>query len=185
MNVPNALTLARIALIPFFVVCLYLDIPNASLIAGIIFVIAAATDFVDGRWARRKNQVTTLGKFLDPIADKLLVSAAFVMLVQSGQIPAYMVIVILSREFIVSGLRIVAASDGVVIPAGMLGKIKTFLQMAAIIILLFDPTGVLSAFGVSLGDVVLWAAFLMTIWSGIDYVARNWRIIVGSPQEKE
>ena len=96
-----------------------------------------------------------------------------------------MVIVILSREFIVSGLRIVAASDGVVIPAGMLGKIKTFLQMAAIIILLFDPTGVLSAFGVSLGDVVLWAAFLMTIWSGIDYVARNWRIIVGSPQEKE
>lgn len=181
LNLPNILTLIRIGLILPFVVIFYVGLPypTASYIAAGIFAVAAVTDFFDGKLARRSDQVTTLGKFLDPIADKLLVCAAFVLLTGHGYVPAWITIVILSREFIISGLRSVAAADNIIISAGQLGKIKAFLQMVAIVVLLADPNRVLSFGSVSVGDVILWIATAMTVWSGVDYMARNWHAVTG------
>lgn len=181
INLPNSLTLLRIGLIVPFVILFYVGIPyaTASWIAAGVFALASVTDFFDGKLARKNNQVTTLGKFLDPIADKLLVAAAFVVLTERGYVPAFITIIILSREFIISGLRSVAAADNIIISAGQLGKIKAFCQMVAIIVLLADPNRVLSVAGISLGDVLLWIATALTIWSGVDYMARNWGVITG------
>lgn len=148
MNLPNKLTLSRIILIPIFILLLSLpysfgewDIGNTTLpvnhfIAALIFIIASATDWVDGYYARKHNLITNLGKFLDPLADKLLVSAALIMLVEMDLAAAWVVIVIISREFAVTGLRLVAAGEGIVLAAGSMGKLKTATQMIAITILL-------------------------------------------------
>lgn len=170
MNLPNKLTLARIVLIPFFVVLLVapLGILGQNWIALIVFAAACVTDFLDGQIARRRDLITTFGKFMDPLADKLLVCSALVCLSSMQIVPAWMTVVIISREFVVSGLRLVAAERGIVIAAGWSGKIKTTLQMFAIIFLIAGIDG-LSV----LTNILLWAAVVMTIVSMIEYLYKN------------
>ena len=157
-------------LIPFFVVALMapLGIPGQNWIALIIFIAACITDFFDGQIARRRNLITNFGKFMDPLADKLLVCAALVCLSSMQIIPAWMVVVIISREFVVSGLRLIAAERGIVIAAGWSGKIKTCLQMFAIIFAIAAIPG-MEIFT----NILLWAATIMTIVSMIEYIYQN------------
>lgn len=176
MNLPNKLTILRILLIPVFVLMFYLNIPFAKLIAAGVFVIASLTDTLDGHIARSRNMITDFGKFLDPIADKLLVVSAFLMLVESGSLSAVIVIIIIAREFIVSAFRMVAASEGLVIAAGPLGKIKTITQMLAVILLLVEQPG-WTLFGISIAQIMVYVCLLMTIWSGIDYIASNKHVL--------
>ena len=191
MNLPNKITLSRICLIPVFAVIFFLDqIPYHYFIAGIIFVLAACTDFIDGHIARSRGLVTNLGKFLDPIADKVLVAAAFVFLLVRQETLTVLwqgdwvlifagicIAVILARELIVSGFRMVAASAGRVLAADKVGKIKTFFQDISIAMLLFgaDFFGIAAAGQVlnGIGIVALGIATLLTIWSGISYIVKN------------
>lgn len=172
VTLANGITIFRILLIPVFMVFLLgLDvIPYREAIAVTIFVIAAMTDTLDGYFARSRNAVTVMGQFLDPLADKLLISAALVSLVELDRISAWIAMVIISREFAVSGLRLVAAAEKVVIPASPLGKIKTFSQIVAVVAL------ILPEFGDFLGRPVSWyllyLAALLTVISGIDYFAK-------------
>ena len=136
----------------------------------IVFVLASVTDMLDGRIARKYNMVTNFGKIMDPLADKVLVYAAFCLFVQKGIMPGWMLIVILAREFAVAGMRTVAASDGKVIAAGMTGKIKTVLQMAAVLFLILGPY---SSIIDTTGHVLMWAALVMTIVSGAEYIIKN------------
>ncbi|MBE0429605.1 MAG: CDP-diacylglycerol--glycerol-3-phosphate 3-phosphatidyltransferase [Thermoleophilia bacterium] len=176
VNLANGLTIFRILLIPVFMVFLLgLEvIPYRPVFAVAIFVIAALTDTLDGYFARSRDAVTVMGKFLDPLADKLLISAALVSLVELDRISAWIAMVIISREFAVSGLRLVAAAENVVIPASRLGKAKTFSQVVAVVVL------ILPDFGNILGRPVSWhllyLAALLTLISGIDYFikARHW-----------
>lgn len=191
MNLPNKITLSRICLIPVFAVIFFLDrIPYNYCIAGIIFVIAACTDFIDGHIARSRGLVTNLGKFLDPIADKVLVSTALIFLLvrpetltvlwQGDWVLVYAgvcVAVVLARELIVSGFRMVAASTGLVLAADKIGKVKTTFQDIAIAMLLFGANffGVSAASRVfnAIGIVALGIAAVLTIWSGISYIVKN------------
>ena len=177
MNTPNRLTLLRIVLIPVFVVFALLRAQWAQYVALLIYILACITDMLDGRIARARNLVTNFGKFADPIADKLLVMAALVVLVASGRMPAWVCIVMLAREFIISGLRLVAAGNGRVIAAGKLGKLKTVFQMSATIalMLLVPVTGkaLLGCFGVVLANVLMYIATVLTIVSGAEYILNN------------
>lgn len=175
MNLPNKLTLLRIFLIPVFVVVLLYEY---YYYAAAIFVVASITDALDGYIARKYNLVTNFGKLMDPLADKLLVTSALICLVELGDIPAWMVIIILSREFTISILRAVAASAGKVIAASPWGKMKTITQMVAIIsILLKNYPFELIHF--PFDRVVLWIAVIMTIISGLDYVLKNKELFKG------
>lgn len=173
MNLPNKLTIARVISVPFFVLAYAYGI---SLVAFIIFIAASFTDMLDGKIARKYNLVTNFGKIMDPLADKILVYSAFCMMVADGNVPGWMLIVILAREFTISGMRTVAASEGIVIAAGMSGKIKTVLQMVAVPLLIirdaFDGT-MFDSYVYIAGEVFLWAALVMTVYSGIEYVAKN------------
>lgn len=179
MNLPNRLTLTRIILIPIFMAFLLLKLPQGQpifpyqdVVAAMIFILAASTDGLDGYLARKRGQVTNLGKFMDPLADKLLVSAALICLVELGDVPAWVAWTILAREFAVTGLRAIASADGTVIAASQLGKIKTVTQIVAIsLILLHDWP--LSYFGVYLGEPLLYVALLFTIISGVDYLLKS------------
>ena len=170
MNLPNRLTLARVVLIPFFVVILMapFGLPGQNWIALIIFIAACITDFLDGQIARRRNLITNFGKFMDPLADKLLVCAALVCLSSMQIVPAWMTVVIISREFVVSGLRLIAAERGIVIAAGWSGKVKTCLQMFAII---FAIAAIAEISAIT--NILLWAATIMTIVSMIEYLYKN------------
>ena len=171
MNLPNKLTLGRIFAIPVFIIALMMGYRVAAVV---IFILAALTDMLDGKIARKYNLVTNFGKLMDPLADKLLTMAAFVCLVELGQIPAWMVIVILGRELIITGMRQVAAAEGIVIAAGWSGKIKTVLQMVAIPLLLVQNWPCSVYFNnFPLDQIVLWAAVVMTIVSGVEYIAKN------------
>lgn len=176
MNLPNKLTLFRIILIPVFIVLL---MTGYNYLATIVFVIAASTDALDGHIARKYNLITNFGKIMDPLADKLLTTAAFVCFIELCMMPAWMVIVILAREFTITALRTVAASEGVVIAAGTSGKVKTILQMSAIIVLLLE-NGIARFWGGVglLADIILWAAVIMTIVSGVEYIIKNKQIFV-------
>jgi CDP-diacylglycerol--glycerol-3-phosphate 3-phosphatidyltransferase/cardiolipin synthase len=167
MNLPNKLTIARVICVPIFVVlyALGLNIP-----ALIVFIAASITDYFDGKIARKNNLITNFGKIMDPLADKVLVYAAFCMFIDKGIMPGWMLIIILAREFAVSGMRTVAASQGTVVAAGMTGKIKTVLQMFAVIFLLLQPYG--KALDI-IGKVLLWASLVMTIVSGAEYIIKN------------
>lgn len=173
MNLPNKLTLLRIIAIPVFIVVLMM---GHRYIATIIFIAAALTDMLDGHIARKYNLVTNFGKLMDPLADKLLVMAALVCLVELGNVAGWMVIVILAREFAVTGLRQVAAAEGIVIAAGITGKIKTITQMIAIPLLLLDnwPCRYI---GIPLDEIFLWIAVVMTIISGIEYIVKNKQLL--------
>ena len=163
LNLPNKLTLTRVLIVPILVVVLLTKLNQW--LAVIIFLTAATTDFVDGYLARRRKQVTVLGKLMDPIADKLLIAASLISLVEIGHAPAWLVVIIIGREFAVNGLRAVAASQNVIIPAGPLGKAKMVAQVIAIPLLILN-VHVLD-YNVALG--VLWLTMLITVWSGIDY----------------
>jgi CDP-diacylglycerol---glycerol-3-phosphate 3-phosphatidyltransferase len=191
MNIPNKITISRVFLIPIFMIFLLVpfdfgvlifgevELPIHHLIAVIIFIVASCTDWVDGYYARKYNLVTNLGKFLDPLADKLLVTAAFVSLVELGLAPAWMVIIILSREFAVTGLRLIAASDGAVLAAGQLGKIKTWIQIIAICALMLHNFP-FNYIGIPFAEISLWAALIITVISGWDYFVKNKEVILKS-----
>ena len=191
MNLPNKLTILRLIMIPLFVAVFYLTvIPYNYLISAVIFVLAALTDFLDGYIARKYNLVTNLGKFLDPIADKVLVSTALIVMLlpyptESAIIPFYgaiAVAIILARELIVSGFRIVAASNGKVLTADKSGKIKTFTQDVAVVILLVGAdlmAGLYSVINV-VGLVFLGLATLLTIYSGIECIVKNVEVLKDS-----
>jgi CDP-diacylglycerol--glycerol-3-phosphate 3-phosphatidyltransferase len=149
---------------------LLIAIPYGAALAVVTFVLAAATDSLDGYFARRRRQVTVLGAFLDPLADKLLVTAALLALIQLDKLSAWVAMVIISRELAVSGLRMVAAAENVVIPASVWGKVKTAAQMAAIVFLIVDPGWRIGAVGAS--DVLLAVAVVLTVASGADYFVR-------------
>ncbi|MET3682202.1 CDP-diacylglycerol--glycerol-3-phosphate 3-phosphatidyltransferase [Alkalibacillus flavidus] len=188
MNIPNKITLSRLFLIPIFIVLLVVpfnwgtidigdyQLPIAHLIAGVLFIIASLTDWLDGYYARKYNLVTNMGKFLDPLADKLLVSGALICLVELGMAPAWIVIIIVSREFAVTGLRLVASGEGVVLAASQMGKLKTTLQIgsAAFLILHHFP---FSYIGFPIGTVLLYLAGLVTVISGYDYFKKNWHVM--------
>lgn len=178
-NVPNLITLTRIALVPVFVLALLSRIQYGEIWAALLFVIGAATDGVDGYVARRYNQITTVGKLMDPLADKLLVAAALIALVELGSLSTWVVLVILGREFAVTGLRALAAADGLVISASGWGKLKTTLQVIAITMVmlqnmqLYDPLRDLLRL---LGPWAIGVAVAVTIWSGLDYLWRYFRV---------
>lgn len=176
MNLPNKLTVARVIMIPFFVWFALVDVvPGYSkYIAVVIFIIASLTDLLDGKIARKYNLVTNFGKFMDPLADKLLVCAALICMVEKNMLPAWMVIVIISREFIISGFRLVASDNGVVIAASYWGKFKTTFQMLMIIVLLLDLGGVFDLIGL----VLTWIALVLTVVSLVDYLVKNRKVIL-------
>lgn len=174
MNTPNLLTILRVILIPFFVVFLLVDITQYDkYIALAIFIIASLTDTLDGYLARKNHQVTNFGKFMDPLADKLLVCAAMICLIELGKIPSWVVIVIISREFIISGFRLVASDNGIVIAASWWGKIKTVSQIIMIILLIADLG---ESFAV-LENVFIYLALALTVISLVDYIAKNRQVL--------
>lgn len=172
MNLPNKLTMVRIIVVPVFVACFYLNIPYAQYIAAVIFILAFITDVFDGYFARKQNIVTTFGKMIDPIADKLLVVSALIMLVDRGLLHPVIAITIISRELIVSGLRTMTAAKGNVMAANILGKLKTISQVIAISLLLLDNP-IFDLIGVRMDLIFVWIAFALTLWSGVDYFRKN------------
>ena len=177
MNLPIQLTLTRICLVPLVVVFLISTDSIDAIVAAVLFGVAALTDWLDGLIARRRRQETTLGKLLDPVADKLLVAAALISLVQVGRVDAWIVVIIIGREFAVTGLRAISASQGVVIGASDLAKYKTVAQYVAVTLLILEknvPLGLESEYlYVSRG--ALWAAVFLTVFSGVDYFIRFYR----------
>lgn len=184
MNLPNKITISRICLIPIFVIFMIFDfnwgkisffgaeISISQFIATLIFILASTTDWIDGHFARKYNLVTSFGKFLDPLADKLLVTSAFILLVEEGLAPAWVIIIILSREFAVTGLRAILAGEGTVVAANQLGKIKTWTQIIAIVaLLLHNP--IFTLINIPFDVIALYVALFFTIWSGWDYFYLN------------
>jgi len=191
MNIPNQITVSRIIMIPIFVAFMLVDfgwgdvtflgatIPVGHLLGAIIFILAAVTDFIDGYYARKHNLVTNMGKFLDPLADKLLVSAALIILVELGFAPAWIVILIISREFAVTGLRLILADEGEVVAAKQLGKIKMWTQIVAVSALLLHNV-FFEMFSIPFASIMLYVSLFFTIWSGWDYFYANRRILLDS-----
>jgi CDP-diacylglycerol--glycerol-3-phosphate 3-phosphatidyltransferase len=191
MNIPNKITISRILLIPFFVIVMMFDfgwgtlslfgaeMPIHHFIGALIFIFASTTDWVDGYYARKYNLVTTFGKFLDPLADKLLVSAAFILMVELNMAPAWVIIIIISREFAVTGLRLILAGVGEVVAANQLGKIKTWAQIVAIAAALLHNT-IFTLVGIPFDTIMLYIALFFTLWSGWDYFYLNRRVLLES-----
>ena len=175
MNLPNKLTVLRVIMVPFFVFFMRTDVGGAAnkWIALVIFCVASLTDMLDGKIARARNLVTNFGKFMDPLADKLLVCSAMICLIPSGKLAAWIVIVIIAREFIISGFRLVASDAGIVIAASYWGKFKTVSQMFMIIVLIADLGG---AFDM-IGTILIWVSLILTIVSLFDYVAKNVQVL--------
>lgn len=191
LNLPNKITVSRIVLIPIFMLFMLVnfnmgqmnflgtEISVEHFIGGLIFIIASLTDWLDGYIARKNNLITNMGKFLDPLADKLLVSAALIVLVELSAAPSWIVIVIISREFAVTGLRLILAGGGEVVAANQLGKIKTTAQILAIIFLLLnDP--IFSSLSIPFGMIMLYIALIFTVWSGADYFYKNRHVLLES-----
>lgn len=175
MNIANKFTMFRLVLIPVFVVSIIV-LKMESLIPGIIFVVASLTDFIDGHLARSRNLVTTFGKFLDPLADKMLVTAALIMFIQMGKVEAWTVCIVVAREFIVTGFRVLAASNGVTIAASFWGKFKTVSQFIAIILILFSGN-ILNWVPMIVTDIIYYISVLLTLISGIDYFIKNINVL--------
>ena len=175
MNLPNKLTTLRVIMIPFFVFFMLTDVGGSAnkWIALALFVVASLTDFLDGKIARKYNLVTNFGKFMDPLADKLLVCSALICLQDLDRVPAWVVIVIIAREFIISGFRLVASDNGIVIAASYWGKFKTTFQMLMIIVMIMNLRGVFDM----VGTVLMWIALALTIISLVDYIAKNVQVL--------
>ena len=175
MNLPNKLTIARVIMIPFFLVFLMTDFFEAArYVALAIFIIASLTDMLDGKIARKYNLVTNFGKFMDPLADKLLVCSAMIAFTGMGIMPAWIVIIIIAREFIISGFRLVASDNGIVIAASYWGKFKTASQMVTVILLVLNIQN--TVFTV-LGTVFIYISLVLTVVSLIDYIAKNKEVL--------
>ncbi len=171
MNLPNKLTVGRMIAVPFFIAAYMMGYFPVALV---LFCLASATDALDGKIARKRGLVTNFGKIMDPLADKILVYSALCLFIESDLIKAWMLIIILAREFIVAGMRTVAASEGRVLAAGMSGKIKTVLQMVAVIVYLFGlSVPSISGKVIMIANVIFWASLVMTIYSGTEYVWKN------------
>lgn len=169
MNLPNKLTIFRVILIPVFIIALMSGIipePVNRYVGVVIFCVASFTDYLDGHIARKYNLVTNFGKFMDPLADKLLVSSALICMIELGFLPAWIVIIIISREFIITGFRLIAAEGGLVIAASWWGKIKTVTQMLMIILVLLGV-------GEIIGNILIILATVFTVISGVDYIVKN------------
>jgi CDP-diacylglycerol--glycerol-3-phosphate 3-phosphatidyltransferase len=176
MNLPNKLTIFRVILIPFFLFFLYTDFWGSAnaYIAVAIFIVASLTDLLDGKIARKYNMVTNFGKFMDPLADKLLVCSAMIALVDLGKLAGWIVVVIIAREFIISGFRLVASDNGVVIAASYWGKFKTTFQMIMIILLVLDlPLPYMNVVNM----VFVYIALALTVVSLVDYIAKNYKVL--------
>jgi CDP-diacylglycerol--glycerol-3-phosphate 3-phosphatidyltransferase len=177
MNLPNAVTLSRIFLVPVLVTLLLTK--YSAPVAASVFLAASITDFLDGYLARARNQVTTLGMLLDPLADKLLVSSAFISLVQLQIVPAWMVVIIIAREFAVTGLRSIAATQGITIDASELGKLKMVAQVGSITLLILGSEYALLS---TMGEVGLYMVVLFAVWSAIEYFRSFWNRVDGEPK---
>jgi CDP-diacylglycerol--glycerol-3-phosphate 3-phosphatidyltransferase len=174
LNLPNTITLARISVVPFLFFLLMSPGPFWSLVLAALFVLASITDFLDGFIARKYNLITTMGKFLDPLADKLIVNTAMILMIPIGRIDAWIVVMIIMRDLIVDGIRSIASSEGIYIQASVLGKQKTLAQIIAVTALMIHyPFFGLDAHFV--GTVVLYVALLLTIYSGLDYFVKFYR----------
>ena len=176
MNLPNKLTVLRVLMIPFFVVFMITPLAegNGKYIALALFCIASLTDMLDGKIARKHNLVTNFGKFMDPLADKLLVCSAMICLIETGKLQAWIVLIIIAREFIISGFRLVASDNGIVIAASYWGKFKTVSQMFMIIFLILDLPGHTA---VMIETVLIYLALILTVVSLIDYIAKNKEVL--------
>lgn len=174
MNLANKITILRVFLIPIFIIMLYLDIDNNHIYAAIIFAIASITDALDGYIARSQNLITNFGKFIDPLADKMLVSTALILLVELGKIPGWIVVIIIAREFTITGFRVLAASEGITIAASPWGKIKTITQIFAIILILLNNFP-FNSLNVPIDNIMLYLSLIFTIISGFDYLNKNMR----------
>ena len=171
MNLPNKLTILRVIMIPFFVAALLYDggaNQNMRYVAAALFIIASLTDMLDGKIARKYNLVTNFGKFMDPLADKLLVCSALICMIELRELPAWIVIIIISREFIISGFRLVASDNGVVIAASYWGKFKTTFQMIGVVLLIFNIPALST-----LTTIIVWIALALTVISLVDYIVKN------------
>ena len=171
MNLPNKLTVLRVIMIPFFVAALLYDggaNQNMRYVAAALFIIASLTDMLDGKIARKYNLVTNFGKFMDPLADKLLVCSALICMIELRQLPAWMVIIIISREFIISGFRLVASDNGVVIAASYWRKFKTTFQMIGVVLLIFNIPALSMV-----TTIIVWIALALTVISLVDYIVKN------------
>jgi CDP-diacylglycerol--glycerol-3-phosphate 3-phosphatidyltransferase len=181
MNIANRLTIARIILVPVFIVFFYLGSPGGAwlwnILAALVFVGAALTDLFDGRLARKHGLVTSFGKLADPIADKLLVCSALILLAERGWVWGVLVIIMVGREFIISGLRMIAAADGLVMAADNLGKLKTVVQMIAIVAVLLRQGAFVQTFFETplfwFGEVMIWASVVLSVWSCVNYFVKN------------
>lgn len=177
MNIANKITMLRIAMIPIFMAVMLINFPYHMEVAFAVFLLASLTDKLDGHLARKYNLITDFGKFMDPLADKLLVTGAFVILIQLGRIEAWIVFVILAREFAVSGLRSLAAAQNIVIAASNFGKVKTVTQIVAICILLLNnfPFSLLQ---LPIDRISVYVTLIITVWSGLDYFSKNIQVIM-------
>lgn len=180
MNLPNRLTMMRMCMIPVIVLLMMAGGRVCGLIAVLLFAVASFTDFLDGHIARSRGLVTDFGKFMDPIADKLLVTAVMIMMVERGLMAGWILVIFVAREFIVSGLRLVAAGKGTVLAAGKLGKVKTATQMVALIVSLscyYAMDGAPLAWMQTVSDALIYLALIFSVWSGTDYLVRNRSVI--------
>ena len=174
MNIPNTLTILRVIPIPFFVIFMLFDITDVDkYIALAIFIVASLTDMLDGYLARKNHQVTNFGRFMDPLADKLLVCTAIICLMDLDKLPSLVVIIIIAREFIISGFRLVASDNGVVIAASWWGKTKTVSQMFMIILLILDLGGMFA----TLETILIYLSLILTIVSLGDYILKNKQVL--------
>lgn len=175
MNLPNKLTVLRILMVPFFVFFMLTDVAGdaSKWIALVLFCVASLTDLLDGKIARKYNLVTNFGKFMDPLADKLLVCSAMICMIETGKLASWFVIIIIAREFIISGFRLVASDNGIVIAASYWGKFKTVFQMAMIIVMILNLGGV---FGI-IEMILMWISLVLTVISLVDYVAKNTQVL--------
>lgn len=175
MNLPNKITIFRVIMIPFFVIFMLVPgIPYSNIIAEVIFIVASLSDMVDGKIARKYNLITDFGKFMDPLADKLLTCSAFICFVEKGLLPAWIVIIIISREFIISGFRLIASDNGIVIAASMWGKVKTTFQMIMCVLLILHlDNPVYHVFEL----IFIYGALIITVVSLIDYLVKNKGVI--------
>mgnify|MGYP000237717057 CR=1 FL=1 len=175
MNLPNKLTVLRVIMVPFFVFFMLTGVGGAAnkWIALIIFCVASLTDMLDGKIARARNLVTNFGKFMDPLADKLLVCSAMICMIPLGKLQAWFVIVIIAREFIISGFRLVASDNGIVIAASKTGKLKTISQMVMVVLVIADLGGIFDV----LKQIFIWLALILTVVSLIEYIAKNKNVL--------
>ena len=179
MNGPTILTLSRIILVIPLVICFFIDNLPAQIITLVCFIVASATDFVDGRWARKKKIVTDLGAFLDPLADKMLVNLTFLLLVYVNIVPLWMFAIILVRDFAVDGMRMLAAKNGITVSASVFGKSKTMVQMITLSLILLNiilNNEILAGFNMAF----LYLVVFLTVFSGADYLIKGWKQLIKS-----